>query len=216
LGPDDAQGITTGTNISVTRYVLEALTAEYERRGSTNGSNSASALKRLRQAIDLGKAYTLRCQNADGGFAFTCEPASLNNKAAYADTELKQPRSYGTATCDGIRTLVACGEKPEGERVHRALAWLAKRTNLEVVPGFEGFPPEAGWDRGLRYYYYASLSRVLPHFPLADRDARLEALQQHVVSLQKEDGSWVNESDRMRENDPLIATAFAVIALQAK
>ena len=82
-----------------------------------------------------------------------------------------------------------------------------------MVPGFEGLPPEAGWDRGLRFYYYAALSRVLPHFPLADRDARREALQKHVIGLQRDDGSWVNESDRMRENDPLIATALAALAI---
>jgi hypothetical protein len=33
------------------------------------------------------------------------------------------------------------------------------------------------------------------------------------VKLQTKDGNWVNESDRMRENDPLIATALAVTAL---
>jgi hypothetical protein len=31
--------------------------------------------------------------------------------------------------------------------------------------------------------------------------------------LQRTDGSWQNESDRMRENDPLIATSLAMIAL---
>jgi hypothetical protein len=213
LGPDDAQGITTGTNISVTRYVLEALKEDVEWLRKTNGSQSLIEVEGIRKALQLAKAYALRCQQADGGFAFTCEPASLNNKAAYSDTELTKPRSYGTATCDGIRALVACGAKADDEPVAKAVAWLAKRTSLEVVSGFEGFPPEAGWDRGLRFYYYAALSRVLPLFPLADRDARREALQKHVVGLQKDDGSWINESDRMRENDPLIATALAASAL---
>ena len=65
----------------------------------------------MQKSLELAKAYVLRCQQADGGFAFTCEPASLNNKAAYADTELTKPRSYGTATCDGVLALVACGTK---------------------------------------------------------------------------------------------------------
>jgi hypothetical protein len=41
-------------------------------------------------------------------------------------------------------------------------------------------------------------------------------LQKHVVALQKDDGSWVNVSDRMRENEPLIATALAASALVAE
>jgi hypothetical protein len=210
LGPGDAQGITTGTNISVTCHVLEALhdAREDREQGTEDGE--------LLTAVERGKAYALRCQQADGGFAFTCEPASLNNKAAYSDSELMKPRSYGTATCDGIRALAACGVKLNVEPIAKALAWLAKRPGLEVVPGFEGLPPEAGWDRGLRFYYYAALARVLPLFPLADRDARREALHKHVISLQQDDGSWVNESDRMRENDPLIATALAVSALASE
>lgn len=228
LGPQDAQGITTGTNISVTRHVLEALAIQHNRNQKGGLSHEAAAA--LRGPIQgAGKAYVLRCQQADGGFAFTCEPTSLNNKAAYSDTELTKPRSYGTATCDGILALAAClkadtmgglndFDKPVGgddQAIAKAIAWLAKRPSLDLVPGFEGLPPEAGWDRGLRFYYYAALSRVLPLFPLADRDARREALQQHVSGLQQDDGSWVNESDRMRENDSLIATALAVVALNS-
>ena len=204
LGPDDAQGITTGTNFSVTRYVLEALAQQPGVAGNES---------KIPKAIELGREYVLRCQRPDGGFVFTCEPASLSNKAAYADEALKEPRSYGTATCDGILALLACGLNVTDERVAQAIDWLVKQPSLELVPGFEGLPPEAGWQRGLRYYYYAGLARVLPHFPAAEIAPRREALAAHVVKLQSNDGSWVNESDRMRENDPLIATALATTAL---
>ena len=73
-------------------------------------------------------------------------------------------------------------------------------------------PREAGWQRGLRFYYYASLAGVLKHFP--DHEIRQAALQKHLMKLQAPDGSWQNESDRMRENDPLIATALAIVALR--
>ena len=88
-----------------------------------------------------------------------------------------------------------------------------KRPSLELVPGFEGLPPEAGWQRGLRFYYFAGLARVLSLFPPSEIAPRREALVKHLVGLQAQNGCWVNESDRMRENDPLIATAFAVTAL---
>jgi hypothetical protein len=54
---------------------------------------------------------------------------------------------------------------------------------------------------------------VLPLLAASDREARLSALQSHVVGLQKDDGRWINDSDRMRENDPLIATPLAIMAL---
>jgi hypothetical protein len=34
-----------------------------------------------------------------------------------------------------------------------------------------------------------------------------------LLKLQRADGSFVNESDRMRENDPLIATGLGVTGL---
>ena len=216
LGQGDAQGITTGTNISVTRYVVEALLQNINAvRTLAVPSADTGGITMSSKALERARAYLLRCQTPDGGFAFTCEPASLNNKAAYADDKLREPRPYGTATCDGILGLLACGLKADDERIVKAVAWLAKRPSLELVPGFEGLPPEAGWQRGLRYYYYAGLARVLPLFPASEIAPRREALVKHVVSLQQADGQWVNESDRMRENDPLIATPLAVIALAA-
>ena len=201
LGREDAQGITTGTNISVTRYVLEALAAE------------DPVDEKVRQAVKSGREYVLRCQQADGGFAFTCEPASLNNKAAYSDPELNKPRSYGTATCDGVLGLLAAGLEPSDEQVGRGITWLAKRPGLEAVPGFEGLAPELGWDRGLRFYYYAVRTAVLRHFPSSEREGRRHVLAEHLIKLQNQDGFWKNESDRMRENDPLIATCLALVAL---
>ena len=206
LGKADAQAITTGTNISVARYVLEAFGQEPGIAGQDNG---------LAKAMERGQAYVLRCQRPDGGFVFTCEPASLNNKAAYADEDLKEPRSYATATCDGVLALLACLGTADDERIAKAVNWLVKRPSLELVPGFEGLPREAGWDRGLRFYYYAGLARVLPHFPATEIGPRRDALAKHVLGLQTKEGSWHNESDRMRENDPLIATPLAITALAA-
>jgi hypothetical protein len=204
LGRDDAQAITTGTNISVTRYVLEALAQVPGVAGQASG---------IPKALELGKAYILRCQRPDGGFVFTCEPMSLNNKAAFADKELTDPRPYGTATCDGLLALLACGASVTEQPIQKAVKWLVERPSLELVPGFEGLPPEAGWQRGLRYYYFAALSRVIGTFPLSELGPRRAALAKQLVSLQTSGGSWVNESDRMRENDPLIATPLAVTAL---
>lgn len=207
LGPDDARGITTGTNISLAAYILEALaTLDDDRPG-------------VKEARKHSLAWVERTQQQDGGFAFTPEPGSLNNKAQFADAEEPEasptPRSYGTATCDGIRSLLAAGVSPDDARMQQAVAWLAKRPGLDVVPGFEALPPEAGWQRGLRFYYFASLADVLKHFPVADREVRRRELLETLLKEQRDDGSWVNESARMREDDPLIATSFAVAAIGA-
>jgi squalene cyclase len=199
LGAGDAEAITTGTNISVVAHALEALARD----------KSAAADK----ARSAAKGWLLRTQQSDGGFAFTPEPMSLNNKAEFADEGRTKPRSYGTATCDGLRSLLALGLSAADEPVKRALAWLVKNPALEVVPGFEGLPAETEWRRGLRFYYYCGLARVLPALPQAERPARQQGIERILLKDQQADGRWQNESDRMRENDPLIATAFAVSAL---
>jgi prenyltransferase beta subunit len=199
LGADDAQGITTGTNVSVVAHVLEAFAVD----------ESAAADK----ARSAAKGWLLRCQQADGGFAFTPEPMSLNNKAEFADEARSKPRSYGTATCDGVRGLLAFGLTVDDANVKRAITWLSKNPAIEVVPGFEALPAETDWRRGLRFYYYYGLAKILPQLPAADRPGRQQGMERILLKEQQPDGRWQNESDRMRENDPLIATSFAVSTL---
>ncbi|MGI8979130.1 MAG: prenyltransferase/squalene oxidase repeat-containing protein [Pirellulaceae bacterium] len=207
LGQGDAHGVTTGTNVSVTCLVLEALAEEFRREPG------GKQIGEIQAALSRGLAWTNLCQQKDGGYCFTPEPMSLNNKADFRDDARHVPRAYGTATCDGIRALLAAGMKADDKRVVKAAAWLAARLSLELVPGFEGLPPELGWQRGLRFYYYASLAKVLPTLPTADVASRRKGLLEMLLKLQRTDGSFLNESDRMRENDPLIATGLGGTAL---
>ena len=39
-------------------------------------------------------------------------------------------------------------------------------------------------------------------------------LCERLISLQRPDGSWVNESDRWYEGNPHLVSAYAVLALQ--
>jgi hypothetical protein len=201
LGAADAQGITTGSNISVLAYAVEALA----------GSDHPMAAKSLQRAAD----WLVRCQEAcrDGGFAFTTEPMSLNNKAEFRDAKQTQPRAYGSATTDGLRALLACGVELSDARVQKAAQWLAKHPGVEVVPGFDDLPLELGWQRGLRYYYLAGLSRALPTLPAAERTKRASQIAKALLGEQKADGNWQSDAPRMREDDPLIATCFALTAL---
>lgn len=199
LGAGDADGITTGTNVSVVAHVLEGL-----------ADDKSAAADKARAAAKL---WLLRCQQVGGGFCFTPEPMSLNNKAEFVDEARTQPRAYGTATCDALRGLLACGVAPEDDVIKQGLNWLVKRPALEVVPGFEDLPAETEWRRGLRLYYYCSLARLLPLFTTAERISRTNDIERILLKDQHASGYWQNESDRMRENDPLIATCFAVSTL---
>lgn len=201
MGNSQVVGLTSDTNVSLAVYALESLA----------GLKDAAVLKTQARA----REWLAGCQNfpGDGGFRFSPDPTSLNNKAEWSDKEQKQPRSYGSATCDGLRALAHAGVQPADKRFAAAVKWLVERPGLDEVPGFEDSPPENDWKAGLAYYYYASLAGALAWFAEREAKSRRAALTQKIVKAQREDGSWQNDSSRMREDDPLIATCLALIAL---
>ncbi|QDU94935.1 prenyltransferase/squalene oxidase repeat-containing protein [Lignipirellula cremea] len=201
MGPDEQREITSGTNVSITRYVLAALEPV-----DTDAARQARA-----RARDWAK----RCQNMtpDGGFPFTPDSFSASNKAGNdAGVEADQPRSYGTATCDGLLCLATAGP-PNDAEVRRAIQWISKNFEAEQPPGFLADDDQGpgAWRRGLRFYYFAAVAETLPLLPTEPENR--SRLADHIRSLQKDDGRWENDAAQMREDDPLIATALAVIAL---
>jgi hypothetical protein len=57
-----------------------------------------------------------------------------------------------------------------------------------------------GWSEGLRFYYAAAITRAMPGLPV-------------VLPPQHADGSFSNTNQLVKEDDPLLATAFAVRVL---
>ncbi len=146
----------------------------------------------------------------DGGFFFS--PMVLAaNKGRVEDEPAPHWRSYATATCDGLLALLSAGVPREDERVTSAVAWLKQHTNLDYPQGVPEEHPEP-WGAALRFYHYAVRAEVYRRleWPAAER-AQLAAL---VREKQNADGSFANrESSLMKEDDPLLCTALAVVAL---
>jgi hypothetical protein len=219
------RGFTTGANISVTCFAIEALASEKTEAADTARRRAMAWLGRCQ---NFGAAELMLDGVAlDGGFFFQADRENDANKAQWTDARHEAPRSYGTATADGLRALVAAigdAEKAAKDaRVVAAANWLEKRETLAVVPGFPPPPvpdPKTGevepfvqWPQALRFYYYASLGRVLGFLSAETRAKRRNDLRGHVVGMQREDGRWENPAHHMRENDPLIATSLALVAL---
>ncbi len=218
------RGVTTGANISVTCFALEALAGEKTEAAEAARKRAVAWLGRCQNMPDDEKLDDEKLdEEDDGGFFFQADRGNDANKAQWTDARHASPRSYGTATCDGLRALLAAGVPAEDRRVLAAAAWLGERRGLDVVPGFLAAPavdPKTGeaepfvqWPQALRFYYYATLARTIDVLPAGTRDVRREELRAHVISLQRDDGRWENDVHHMRENDPLIATSLALVAL---
>jgi len=161
-------------------------------------------------AVKLPNGGTTAPPPFDGGFYFS--PVVLSaNKGRVEDDPTPHWRSYATATCDGILALLASGVPPTDPRVTAAAKWLKQHTDLDYPQGVPTDHPEP-WGKAIRFYHYAVRAEVYRKlgFPAEER-ARLAAA---VAKHQRPDGSFVNTaSPLMKEDDPLLCTALAVVAL---
>ena len=174
------------------------------------------------EALQKALVFVSRCQNLesqynttefaskvnDGGFYYTIAAGGSSQAGTTADGGL---RSYGSMTYAGLKSMIYCGVGPEDPRVKAATKWIREHYTLTENPGM-------GVD-GL-FYYFHTFAKTLDavgsdQFVDASgesHDWRRE-LAERLFELQKEDGSWVNTSERWLENDPNLVTAYSLLAL---
>ncbi len=124
--------------------------------------------------------------------------------------------SYGGMTAAGLLSLLFAGVDKEDARIQAAYDWIQANYTLDHNPGSDG------GQQGL-YYYYNVFSKSMAAYGdsvLVDSDGVehvwRDELAAKLMSLQNEDGSWVNpDSPRWWEGDKNLVTAWSVIALNA-
>jgi len=222
-GEDDSEfdgGIGYGgsyahSDLSNTHLALEAL---YHSRTIATDTGEK---KQPQLDWDAALAFVTRCQNLestnpgettgnDGSFVYF--PG--NSKAGtQTDKDGKVSlRGYGSMSYAGLLSLVYADLKPGDPRVKTVTEWLGKNYTLEENPGLGG--------QGL-YYYYHVMAKTLAAANLptlkgpdsSDINWRKD-LSGRILSTQREDGSWINETSRWMENDPILVTCYAVMALE--
>jgi hypothetical protein len=143
-------------------------------------------------------SFVITCQNHgdgeydDGGF-FQMADDPARNKAGLAGTDREgktRYKSYVSATADGLRALLLCGETEGSLRVRSAREWLRKH-------------PRQG-PADLKYYTARSLTKSGQLSP---------TLRSEMVAGQAADGSFRNPAGEMREDCPVVATALMTEAL---
>ncbi|MDP8979737.1 MAG: terpene cyclase/mutase family protein [Acidobacteriota bacterium] len=185
-------------DLSMTRYVIDAL--------------RAAGVPASDPVFERARVFVERCQNfdpsnpdrADGGFFFSTTEFDTN-KAGHDGTHF---RSYGTTTADGVLALLALGSSLSDVRVRAAARWLTDHHRDMDVPGFIGEAYQR-WPRGLAFYYAASSTQA---FRSLRKDPG-SSVSAGLLKTQRPDGSWSNSENLVKEDDPLIATPFAIRAL---
>lgn len=195
-------------DLSNTSFLIEALHA--------TGSEANDA------ALQRALVFVSRCQNLegphnttefaskinDGGFYYTIAAGGSSQAGATPDGGL---RSYGSMTYAGLKSMIYCGVGPDDPRVQAATKWIRQHYTVAENPGM-------GAD-GLFYYYhtFAKALDAVGENEFVDADGKSHdwrrELAEHLFSLQKSDGSWVNSSERWLEADPNLVTAYSLLAL---
>jgi hypothetical protein len=116
-------------------------------------------------------------------------------------------RSYGATTADDILALVAISGTIQDRRIRTAHNWLISHHRDMAVPGFIG-PAYQRWPKGLAFYYAAAATEAFHALGTLMDTSVADSLKR----TQRRDGSWANPENLVKEDDPLIATAFAVRA----
>lgn len=131
-------------------------------------------------------------------------------------TTASRLRSYGSMTYAGFKSYLYAGLKKDDPRVVAARGWIAANYTLEENPG-------VGTD-GM-YFYMLVFAKAMDAFgePSIEvktaggaaevRDWKAD-LVTRLAGLQNEDGSFRSIDDRWMENNPVLITAYALIALR--
>jgi squalene-hopene/tetraprenyl-beta-curcumene cyclase len=202
-----------------TLIALEALRA-YK---TTHPSAETGAGKDLNWAAAI--EFISRCQNLPGSNKEPWVSHAAADKGGFiyfpGDSkagEDKLPnggvalRSYGTMSYAGLLSFIYADMKKDDPRVTAALDWLEKNYTLEENPGMQ---------RAGLFYYYTLMSKGLAaagvqELKLADgRKIDWEKeLGLKLINIQNSDGSWVNDTGRWMEKDPVLVTSYCVMALE--
>jgi squalene-hopene/tetraprenyl-beta-curcumene cyclase len=213
-------------DLSNLQFALEALHAADAPQAADAYAKALKFLQRVQNRSESNDLALEReggvVRSGDDGGAAYLPGESKAGFVTLADGS-RVPRSYGSMTYALLKCYVFAGLKADDPRLKAAFDWCQANYTLDVNPGFDGgSDPNAGY-QGLFYYYHA-MARALDLLgaeELVTPDGASHAWRRELcgrlVALQsKSDGSWVNaNSPRWYEGNPLLATSYALLALEA-
>jgi squalene-hopene/tetraprenyl-beta-curcumene cyclase len=177
-------------------------------------------------AVKKALAFISRSQNTPGEFndqpfatkateadqgGFVYNPGDQNNAKSDKRTPQGGLRSEGGMTYAGLKSFLYAGLAKDDPRVKAALKWIRAHYSLDENPG-QG-------QAGLFYYYttFAKAMTALGEEEFTDVAGKKHPwrteLFEKLKSTQKPDGTWANDNKAFLENQPELATAFALLAL---
>jgi squalene-hopene/tetraprenyl-beta-curcumene cyclase len=214
-GNKSALGARSRPDLSNTQMMIEAL--------------HESGLPATDPAYQKAMCFITRCQmlsttndqafakgSQDGGFIYSPANKGESKAGTVKVSGHTFLRTYGSMTYAGFKSMLYAKVDREDPRVQAAWAWIRRYYTLENNPNMPGAQSKEGL-----FYYFHVFSKALRAWgePVivdekgAKHDWRMELADQ-LAGLQNKDGSWVNKAERFMEANPVLATSYALLALQ--
>lgn len=152
------------------------------------------------------------------------EDAGMVEETDEHGQKVSRLRAYGSMTYAGFKSYLYADLSPDDPRVKAATDWIRRNYTVEENPGLKF--------NGL-YYYLLTFSKAMDAagsrsegqpridtFKIIKADGGTEErdwandLVDRLVGLQNEDGSFKSVDKRWMENNPVLISAYSVIALE--
>ncbi|MBS3763134.1 MAG: terpene cyclase/mutase family protein [Planctomycetes bacterium] len=192
-------------DMSNTQLALEAVHA-LQQAVEEDKPEDGAGKTRTELAFDKALVYLQKCQKKDGGFVYRPNESKAGRRP---DGTL---RTYAGMTYAGLKSMIYARVDRNDRRVKAAMDWVSKHWTVERNPGIG--------QQGL-YYYYQTLAKALNAAnvevivgPKGERHDWRKELVSHLLKVQKENGSWVNENGRWMEQIPELVTSYSVLAIE--
>ncbi len=197
-------------------FSLEALKAMGLKEDSPAWKNAVKFMKRSQDNAETndftGANNVMKDGDNGGGFIYAPGVADDFGTTVAKRTGKTVPRPYGNMTYNCIKGLIYAKVDKNDPSMQAAYKWVKANYSVTENPGGKGT---------MGYYYYClAFSKAFTamgekEFELADgkKVNWAKDMAAQLISLQKPDGSWANADETWMENDPVLATSYALDAL---
>ena len=213
------------SDLSNTHLAMEALRlsrhiAQDDAEGKQPELNWDAALEFVSRTQNLKSTNKEAGISNDGSFVYYPGDSKSAEKNVNPDgTETL--RGYGSMSYAGLLSLIYADLDANDPRVKAVKDWLTKHYTVKENPGLGTKDDPSLGQQGLFYYYQAmakGLSAANIDMLTLEDGTKIDwrkDLGRTLLSKQREDGSWINTGNsRWWESDPILVTAYAVLALE--
>lgn len=169
-----------------------------------NNAAWEKAIKFLQRTQNNSETSDQSWASNDGGFVY------YPGFSYHSDGGTK---SYGSATYAGVLSYVWSNVKKTDQRVQAVQKWIRDNYTVDENPGM---------GQKTVYYYYMVFAKALQAIgepTIVDARGRThvwrEDLGRKLMSLQHPEGFWVNEVKDELQGNPVLVTAFTMMAIEA-